>query len=323
MLADPPCPACDQHSWQKVRLRTFKRDPPRTNAYLRLRYRVLFELWAPGEAVFVATFVMCTACGFVAYTPRATEAEIDAKYRMIADEQRKVGTPTPVRTTPTRLDFDRSAELFASLAEFLPASGRILDFGGGNGALMTRFAAANFSCGVVDYTPVTVPGVERLGDTLDDLPADARFEVIFCSHVFEHVAKPVAMAERLAARLAEGGVLFVEVPLEILGGPPRMREPVTHVNFFCEGSLATTLSRAGLEILHARTEACLFASGAYRYGVRMVARQAQDPRPLALPGADEARRLLDSGPLARAAMAVANPRVFLTPVRMLGRLFSS
>ncbi len=319
MLRDPACPACGQRSWAPVGEQSFERDAALASAYVRLRYRVLFELWAPDSSSFTATFVLCEGCGFVGYTPRPTAEEIDGKYRMIAAEQRAAGVATPVRREPTPLDAERSAELYAALAPFIPGGGRLLDFGGGNGALMSRFAAAGFECGVVDYTVATVPGVARLGDTLDALGDDDRFELIFCSHVFEHVAEPVRVAEQLAARLTPAGVLFVEVPLEILGGPPRMREPVTHVNFFCQSSLATCLRRAGLELLDARTQACLFASGAYRYGVRAVARRPAAPASVEppLPGAAEARRLLAASKLAQASLAAANPRVLLNPWRSL------
>lgn len=325
MLADPACPACGSQAWKRVGEARFARTPPPASDYLRLRHRVLFELWAPDEEeAFVATFVLCDQCGFVGYTPRATEEEIDAKYRMIAEQQRKDPARAPVRTEATALDRERSAELYDALAAHLPGrEGRLLDFGGGNGALMSRFASAGFECGVVDYTPTTVAGVERLGDTLDDLPDDARFDVVFCSHVFEHVAEPVDIARRLAGRLRPEGILFVEVPLEIVGGPPPMREPVTHVNFFCETSLTTTLRRAGLEVIDCHTKACLFASGAYRYGVRAVAQLGgtQDLRP---PGSDMARQLLESSTLSRASMAAANPRVLLNPMRSLKkRLFAS
>lgn len=325
MQADPTCPACGQSAWEEVGTQSFRRDPPPDDAYLRLRYRVLFELWSPGSDTFTATFVVCDRCGFVLYTPRPTEDDIDAKYRMIAQAQRKDGSAHAPRTEPTALDAERSAELYEALRAHLPhEGGKLLDFGGGNGALMSRFAQAGFVCGVVDYTPATVSGVERLGDTLDDLPADARFDVIFCSHVFEHVAEPVDVAKRLRERLTPEGMLFVEVPLEILGGPRRMREPVTHVNFFCESSLETTLRRAGLEVLDCHTKACLFASGAYRYGVRAISRPAVEATQIELPGSAMARRLLASGGIERASMAAANPRILLNPMRGLKkRLLSS
>jgi SAM-dependent methyltransferase len=328
MLASPTCPACGQRSWETVGECTFRREPPPQSDYLKLRYRVLFELWAPGQDEFRAQFVLCDECGFVGYTPRASVSEIDAKYRMIADEQRKDGSRAPVRRETTELDAERSRELYEALHPQLPTGGgRLLDFGGGNGGLMSHFAAAGFDCGVVDYTPTTVPGVTRLGDTLEDLPEDARFDVIFCSHVFEHLAEPVDVAEQLAGRLAPDGLLFIEVPLEILGGPPPMREPVTHVNFFCESSLSTALERAGLRVIDCHTKACLFASGAYRYGVRASARLSESapgetPAPT-LPGSKLARELLASGQLARATMAASHPRVLLNPVRNLRKRLGS
>jgi SAM-dependent methyltransferase len=316
MQADPRCPACGDKAWVGLGEQSFSRDP-RASEYMRLRQRVLFELWAPGSEVFKARFVLCEGCGFVCYVPRATAEEIDAKYRLIASEQKQASKPVTPRVT--RLDEERSAELHAALAGYLPRTGRLLDFGGGSGALLGSFAEAGLECGVVDYTPATVAGVARLGDTLDDLPAEARFEVVLCSHVIEHVAEPVEMARQLRGRLSEGGVLFIEVPLEILGGPPKMREPVTHVNFFCETSLVTTLERAGLEVLDCRTQACLFANGAYRYGVRAIARASERPPHDPRPGATRARQLLEAGAVERVGMVAANPRVLLNPVRSIGK----
>lgn len=323
MLADPPCPACDRHAWATVGHATFSRDEIPATPYRRLRHRVLFELWAPEIDRFDARFLLCEGCGFVAYAPRPTAAEIDAKYRLIASES-SAGTEDATSEPPraSALDLERSRALYAALRPHLSASGgTLLDFGGGAGGLLTSFAAAGYECGVIDYTPATVDGVRRLGDTLDDLAPDARFDLVLCSHVFEHVAEPVAIARRLADLLGDDGRLFVEVPLEILGGPPAMREPVTHVNFFCETSLATTLVRAGLVVVECHTTACLFASGEYRYGVRAIARRrrADDVDEPALPTAALARRLLASRPLARAAMAIAQPRMLLNPLRAVTR----
>lgn len=320
MLEDPACPACGQHAWETVGEQVFERRAPGRDAYLELRFRVLFELWASERPSFRARFVLCRACGMVVYSPRATAEEVDAKYRLIAQE---ADGPAPSRATPSRLDRERSAELFALLNRRLAPGSRILDFGGGVGALMSRFVEAGHRCGVVDYTAAAVAGVQRLGDTLDDLPADARFDLAVCSHVFEHVAEPVRIAEALAARLEPDGLLFVEVPLEIVAGPPKMREPVTHVSFFCVSSMATCLSRAGLEVLDCRIRACLFANGSYCYGVQAVARAPGDEarreaaRARPLPGSNEARRLLKSGVVGRSLMLAAHPRMLYNPVRSL------
>jgi SAM-dependent methyltransferase len=282
-----------------------------------LRHRVLFELWAPQAGAFVARFVLCDACGLVAYAPRPTADEIDAKYRMIASDP---GDDAATAPRVGSLDRERSGELYATLFPHLPPTpGRLLDFGGGDGALTACFADAGFRCGVVDYTPTLVPGVERLGATLDDLPDDARFELVLCSHVLEHVAEPVEITRVLASRLAPDGLLLVEVPLEILGGVPRLREPVTHVSFFCESSLVTVLRRAGLEVVDCHTRACLFANGRYHYGVRAVARLSRSAASPALPGSATARRLLAMNAIDRLSMRASQPRALLAQLRSVVR----
>lgn len=262
--------------------------------------RVLFELWAPGSDEVSLTWVLCRECGFVGYLPRATPQEIDQKYRFLAE----VETTPEARSEIRPLDRARSEEIATTLAKLLPRTGVLLDFGGGNGALTSRFLDLGFECGVVDYTTATVPGVARWGDTLDDLEEGRAFDVIVCSHVFEHLADPVSVARRLKGLMRPEGLLFIEAPLEIRGGPPALVEPVTHVNFFCQSSLGTVLRRAGFELLELRTEKATFASGASRWAVRAVGRPGPPGEvSFELPGSAEARRLLRpgvSGTLARA-----------------------
>lgn len=315
MLVNPECPVCDGVRWETVGERTFRREPRESDAYLRLRQRVLFELWSPQASVFVARFQVCSSCGFVCYAPRATVAEIDAKYRLIAAEEQ----PAPARLVASALDRERARDLFRAVEPYLNGTGRdLLDFGGGNGALLTGFAQAGFRCGVVDYTPRMVPGVTRLGATLDELEPSAKFDVTICSHVFEHLADPLAVARRLRDGLRSDGVLLIEVPLEIVGGSPRMREPVTHVNFFCESSLSALLQRAGFEVLSCRTEAALFASGLYGYAVRAVARPTSRPT-VSLPGVGHARSLLRKRRGGKLALALSHPKMLLNPVRAVKR----
>lgn len=294
MLDSPPCPACGETAWRPLGERTFRRGGRARSAYVRLRLRVLFEVWAPARAEVTLRFVLCGRCGLVTYLPRASAEEVDEKYRFLA----RVEPPRLERRAVRALDRRRSGELFQWAAAWLPAGGAILDFGGGNGALLSTFVEHGFRAYVVDYVPHAVPGVERLGSTLDEVPAEQVFDVVLASHVLEHLAEPVAVVERLRDRLAPGGALVVEVPLEIAGGLPRLEEPVTHVSFFSEDSLRVALERAGLEVLQVSVEASTFESGACKLGIRAVARRGS-AESRALPGAARALAWLSEGPLAR------------------------
>jgi SAM-dependent methyltransferase len=309
-------------TWQTIGVNRFDRDPPPDDEYLRLRYRVLFELWAPTQTSFIAEFLLCDHCGLVIYAPRPTADDIDGKYRFIAAQ-----APSDSRSrdiVATSLDRQRSRELYKSLLPYLGSriGNRVLDFGGGSGSLLSAFTAAGFECNVVDYSTAVVPGVAHVGATLSDLDAGEKFDIALCSHVFEHVADPVETARELGDHLVPGGLILVEVPLEILGGPPAMREPVTHVNFFSDPALALTLARAGYEVLDCRTQACLVASGRYGFGIRAVARKAAIPTDSPLPGAKRARALIEMGTRSKIRLALANPRVPLSPLLALRRKLS-
>lgn len=302
MKSEFSCPACDATKWQGLGSIEFGSDAP-GDAYRSLRLRILFERWAPGLSEFSARFVLCQACGFVCYGPRPTTQEVEDKYAFLAEH----APPEEVSETIRPLDVKRSQEILDFMGSHLTGSD-VLDFGGGNGALLNRFVERGLKCGVVDYVDTTVRGVERWGDTLDDLPKDRRFDSVLACHVIEHLADPHEVCVRIRRLLSPGGTFFVEVPLEILGGLPPMREPVTHLNFFCESSLVALLQRAGFSVIKVRTMACRFQSGAVRYGVRAIATPSDQVRPQRLDAA-QAKRLLSGDPLSRLGLALLNPKM--------------
>jgi SAM-dependent methyltransferase len=269
---EPACPLCAAELWTVVGERTFQRHSLGSSSEgVRDRLRVLFELWAPSEAAVRIEYVLCQRCAFVTYRPRPTEAEVDAKYRFLHE----LAAPRDAPSAPSRIERRRSLELFRALRpHLLEGRARVLDFGGYRGALMTEIAGLGCECCVVDYAPDVLPGLTRLGDTLADLDGEQRFDVIVCSHVLEHVVQPLETCRQLVARLRIGGLLFVEVPLEILGHAPRQREPVTHLNFFSKESLDALLRLAGLQVESCQATACTVGDGRQRLVVRALARRS-------------------------------------------------
>jgi SAM-dependent methyltransferase len=101
----------------------------------------------------------------------------------------------------------------------LPAAGRALDVGCGNGPTLRALAEA-----VPDWTLygheisdagaaalAAIPGFKQLytGDPSD---IDDRFDLITLSHSLEHIPEPVLALATLRSKLAPGGRLVVEVP---------------------------------------------------------------------------------------------------------------
>lgn len=305
MLENTDCPACGENRWETRGKQVFAKSPAPSDPYTALRYRVLFDLWAPKAEEFSARFCLCQACGFLTYLPRPSSEDIARKYEFLSSQ----AAPPRSQLAPSALDRERSGQLLDFFLPFMVGS-RTLDFGGGTGALLTRFADEGFDCNVVDYVKGTVPGVTRLGSTLKDIADGETFDNLIACHVFEHLADPFVVACELRKRLSPCGVLLVEVPLEIIGGLPRLREPVTHVNFFCESSLRSLLERARFEVLTCRTMPSRFESGALRFAVRAVVRTREEPGLFVLPGADEANKLLLEGSWGRWSRTLKNPVVW-------------
>lgn len=115
---------------------------------------------------------------------------------------------------------------FAAVRERLQTpGGRVLDVGCGNHspALTKSYFPNIVYHGIDRETPWNLDEADdramdaffRLdldrGGALGVLP-DRSYDVVFCSHVLEHLHDPIAVAEGLAKKMAPGGVLFIEMP---------------------------------------------------------------------------------------------------------------
>ncbi len=291
MNSSPDCPVCASRQWVTIGRKTWNRaDLPSLDPVLQKRLRVLYEVWCPGSNEFSATSELCQACGFVIYSPRPTAAEIDAKYRFLTE----LGPDEAIPSLESEFNQIRTASLFQVLAKHLPqpTGNRLLDFGGGDGRLLKHFIERGDQGFVIDYVRETLPGVAKLGDTLNDLDPQTRFDGIVCSHVLEHVAEPFAVLTQLVKHLAPEGRIFIEVPMEIWKRPPLQPDPVTHVNFFTEHSLRAMLVRAGLQVDLCRTEG-IKLPGSMNIVVRGIAKLTAKPSPMPTGGADDVRKLLN------------------------------
>ena len=103
-------------------------------------------------------------------------------------------------------------------------------------------------------------GIEVL-PSLDKVPAAARFDVVSAWHVLEHTFDPVGFLQAAAARLAEGGVLAVQVPSFDFLEEYRARGQASgllcavHNFYFTLESLRGVIERSNLYALHLENNA--------------------------------------------------------------------
>jgi hypothetical protein len=302
---------CAADEWEPVESCTYRRDAPlpgtipRGEAYAALRRRVLFDIWFGGRDVIALTSQLCRRCGFAACRPRPTEEDIDAKYEHLAGREGGPGATAAAREADGRRAQRTHAAVVTQLGR---EPERVLDFGGGDGKLMTPFVAAGADCYLLDYYDCPRPEVRRLGAVLNDLAEGMTFDAIVCSHVLEHVAEPRRTVATLASRLTDDGVLFVEVPDEVWGVIP-INDVVTHVNFFTPRSLRALMREGGLEVRSFSSEPGSYATDRKRVLVAVCGAPSEG-EVSALTGeglsgaAQETRAALRPSPRARVARRV-------------------
>lgn len=293
MDPNPSCPVCASREWRSVGERSYRADRADVEGLRARALRVLFERWAPGRATFRVEFVGCERCGMMIYRPRPTAADLDAKYGAYAEEDAIVASSGEADERKA----ERQARMFSLVAPRLPrpvSESRILDFGGGDGRLLVPFLEAGARCDVVDYCETPVDGVRHVGHTQDDLGDERIYDAAICAHVVEHLADPAPVLRRLARVLRPDGVIYVEVPVEMIGRLPCANEPVTHVNFFTPESLAALLRASGFRVESSRLGSYPHPRGGFSTCASAFGRPGQERS--AFDGIDMLRRYLAPSP---------------------------
>lgn len=203
------------------------------------------------------TLGVCGRCGTVQTgVDPLWEAEVGRIYADYEIYHQSAGAEQGVFDAASGIMAARSERLLSRLwTELtLPAQGRLLDVGCGNGALLR-------GCHTV------APGWELVGTELSDqhraavaaLPGvtnfhsgpaaevPGTFDLVTMSHVLEHIPSPVAFLRSLRPRLAPGGLLVVEVP-DLTRNPFDL--PVAdHATHFLPETAAAIVADAGYDVL--------------------------------------------------------------------------
>jgi SAM-dependent methyltransferase len=121
---------------------------------------------------------------------------------------------------------------------------RLLDVGGGNGVHTHFFRDNGFEVDLVDIVDGT-PERVYVGDFVD-FAYPKRYDVIWASHVLEHILNPGQFVRQLLSCAKEGGFLCVTVP------PAKSEMTFGHVTQWNAGLLLIHLIKAGLDCRDAR-----------------------------------------------------------------------
>lgn len=155
----------------------------------------------------------CRSCSLVFLHPLPTREELAALY---PDNYHNFQS---ARGALARFLFERYHARQAALCmRNLPPDGTFLEVGCGDGAILAKLRER----GIGDVQGIEIAraggeaarrkGLRVFHGTLEEFDTDERFDMVFMSHVIEHVLDPVLAMQRIADLLKPGGVVYLETP---------------------------------------------------------------------------------------------------------------
>jgi 2-polyprenyl-3-methyl-5-hydroxy-6-metoxy-1,4-benzoquinol methylase len=193
--------------------------------------------------------VACSVCR-VAYTaPRPTSLD-----RYYPSQYRAYG-PLVTRVIRTLYDFRVSR-----WTRLKPKGAKVLEIGCGPGLMLAAFRRRGWHVFGIERNEAAAEvgrqtlGPDTIATSIDELPADARFDLIVMFQVLEHIGGPVATVEECARRLAPGGFLIANVPnfaswqSRFTGSKWMHLDVPRHLVHYTPATIAATFKRAGLTI---------------------------------------------------------------------------
>jgi SAM-dependent methyltransferase len=138
----------------------------------------------------------------------------------------------------------------------LPQTGRALDIGCGNGGFLRALSAARPGWSLAGTeldgrhreAVLAIAGVQTFVATADPADVEGRFDLVSLVHVLEHIVDPGDFLSRVADRLADEGVLLIQVPY--FPHNPFELLIADHCSHFAPATLARMLGAAGLQPVH-------------------------------------------------------------------------
>jgi len=193
--------------------------------------------------------VGCSVCG-VAYTmPRPVSLD-----RYYPRQYRAYGA---VVTRVLRALYGLRVSRWARLK---PQGGSVLEVGCGPGLMLAAFQRRGWRVSGIERNEATAEaarqtlGTRAIVTSIQDLPADARFDLIVMFQVLEHISEPAALLLECAKRLAPGGILIANVPnfsswqSRFAGSKWMHLDVPRHLVHYTPQSMRKTLERAGLTL---------------------------------------------------------------------------
>lgn len=202
---------------------------------------VIYDLW------------LCLKCGTILNATHLKQAQTDSSQDTLqsdtSDEFYGVDENF-LSDVPNQVAADGFTDFLISQCPDLK-HGVALDFGAGRGITAASAAnvfekvyAAELTLNVLSLVHERMPRKDRVFLTQDYLSIPEKLDAIYSMHTLEHLPHMRDFVDQFVLKLADGGVLFFQVPLL-----KRDHLVFVHYTFFTEASCRTLAHETGLDLL--------------------------------------------------------------------------
>ena len=215
------------------------------------------------------SLVKCTACETVSTWPQIGRQALQEMYR--SGYQESLGWPFP-------LQIKRQSDVL-NLIERVVSSGSLLDVGCGAGWFMADARKRGWTTtglepnlALVEYGRVVL-GLNIVMGSTDQIPQEietSQFDVVYLSHVLEHIPDPLRVLMALHKLVKPSGIVVIRVPnidallFKLLRQHWVELYPEVHLFHFSSVTLRRLLESADCKIIHLQTRLCDFAYEPYQ-----------------------------------------------------------
>tara|TARA_Y100000991_G_scaffold215452_1_gene205931 strand:+ start:3860 stop:4816 length:957 start_codon:yes stop_codon:yes gene_type:complete len=244
-IKSSPCPLCNSSK----NLIIYKSNLNKNTEYNKFLKKEIFEDYKKVNSNLRYCF-NCTLCFFdYRYSKREldnlySEGYAEKRSKYIKAFQEKANKR--ITSYKFRASSKRKLIVFENYLKFrkFQRKADVLDFGGWHGENIPEIAKQTNKYILDKSKHETSSGVSLISE----IKSGQKFDFIMSTHVFEHLLKPLNDLKLLASVLKKDGLIYLEIPADIVGliKKPPMYE---HINYFSRNSIIKLASMANLDIL--------------------------------------------------------------------------
>jgi len=145
---------------------------------------------------------------------------------------------------------------FNYVKKFISKKSKILEIGSGHGEAIIEFDKLNYNVIGIEPDKKNVLHLKQIlknckviNSKADDFQIDGVFDLVWMSHVFEHLSAPIEFLKKIKKNISKNGILFIEVPSVEKKNDYRTFTKTPHAYNYTAKSLQNIIEKSGYEII--------------------------------------------------------------------------